>query len=129
MQSFIYLFVFLLSVFISVYPWILLFASLLCVSAPLWQSSCAEAREDRKRRLFCALAAFSQRPNARWAPFLARASGDQFACFCEQQIVCPVERFGKADDAGIEVIEIQVRLKKFFFSKGCDCFDARRFLP
>src|ERR1019366_5322764 len=104
MQSFIYLFA------------SLLFASLLCVSVPLWQASCAEAREDRKRRLFCALAAFSQRPNARWTPFLARTCGDQFACLCEQQVVCSVERFGKADAAGIRVIEIQVRLKQFFFS-------------
>src|ERR1700730_7600208 len=106
MRSFIYFLFFLLSVFICVHLWFqLLF--------------CAQAREDCQGCLFCALAAFSYWADARRTAVFAGASGDQFACLCEQQAVSPKERFGKADSSWVRVIEIQVGLEEFFFGKRC----------
>src|SRR5207244_2859548 len=80
-----------------------------------WASLAEQPFQNRQRRIFGALAAFSGGAHARWAALLARTCGNQLASLAHQQIVNVKERLGEADSSGVSVVKIKVRFEKFFF--------------
>src|SRR6266702_4053546 len=70
--------------------------------------------ENSEGGIFCARGEIACGTHARRAALFTGTRSDEFACFLYQKCVRSKEGFGKADAAGISVVQVQVWLEEFF---------------